>query len=306
MTCLIKLSSASPKTCATNKNLALLALLFVIATGLSACGNKDKKAGQTLARVNGEDITVLQINDELRHANVQADQLENARKQLLESLIDRQLLIAEATRNKIDRTPDVMQSIERAKAQIIVQAYLQSIASKVVKPSKVEINDYYQKHPEFFSKRKEFDLKQIVIPNANFSDELKSAINSAKSLEDTAAWMDAHGVQYARGQVIRSTADLPANAVTKLLELPKGKMFLVSDGDNKVLSVVAATRERPVTAANAELQIERYLTNQKYKEAADQEIAHLRSVAKIEYLNASAPVAQTQVAPAGTEAVKTK
>ena len=37
---------------------------------LSACGNKEKKAGQSLARVNGIDITVLQVNDELARAGV--------------------------------------------------------------------------------------------------------------------------------------------------------------------------------------------------------------------------------------------
>lgn len=274
-----------------NSRMVMAVLLLLATISLYGCGEKEKKSGQTLVRVNGEEITVHLMNDELKRAGIQDPHLEESRQQLLENLIDRQLILAEAMRNKIERTPEVMQSIEHARAQIIAQAYLQRIASKVAKPSKAEINDYYLKHPQFFSSRKEFELKQLVINSKNFTPEVKSLIDNAKSLDDVAAWLDAHSVQYARGQAIRSSADLPSMAVTKLLDLPKGKMFLVSDGDNKVLSIVAAARERPISAQNAELQIERFLTSQRYKEAADLEVAHLRSLAKIEYVNASAPAA---------------
>jgi len=159
-------------------------LVLVTAIGLSACGSKEKKAGQALVRVNGEEITVLQINDELSRAGVQPGQQEAATKQLIESMIDRQLILAEAMRNKIDRTPDVIKAIERTKAQIIAQAYLQSITSKISKPSKVEIDDYFQKHPEYFSQRKQLDIKQLVIATKDFNDKLKLVVDSAKSLDN--------------------------------------------------------------------------------------------------------------------------
>ena len=156
-------------------------LVLGIALGLSACGNKEKKAGQALVRVNGEEITVLQVNDELKRAGVKPEQQEAATKQLLESLIDRQLILAEAMRNEVDRTTDVVQAIERAKAQIIAQAYLKSMDSKVTKPSPAEIDDYYQKHPEYFSQRKQFDVQQLVIATKDFSNDLRSVVDSAKS-----------------------------------------------------------------------------------------------------------------------------
>lgn len=272
-------------------------LMLVAAAGLAACGSKDKKAGQSLVKVNGEEITVLQLNDELSRAGVQAGQQEAASKQLLESLIDRQLILEEAMRNKIERSPEVVQAIERAKAQIIAQAYLQSVTSKVTKPSKAEIDDYFQKHPEFFAKRKIFDLEQLFIANKNFSDELKLFIDSAKTLGEVSEWMDKHGVQYARGQAIRSSTDLPPETVAKLLELPNGQLFIVGEGDSRVLNIIAAIKDSPVTATNAAPQIEQFLTSKMMKDAAGVEVAHLRSLAKIEYLNASAPVAaQTQAA----------
>ena len=279
-------------------------LVLLLAAALSACGNKEKKAGQSLARVNGEDITFLQINDELNRVGIQPGQEEAARKQLLESLIDRQLILAEAMNNKIDRTPDVMQAIERTKAQIIAQAYLRNITARIVPPSKAEINEYFASHPEFFSKRKEFELQQLIIEDKNFSAELKAFIDSAKSLDEVAAWMDKHVVPYSRAKTTRTTADVPADIAAKLMVMPKGQLFLVEQSGNKILNALADIKDSPVTALNASPQIEQFLINKKNKDAVDVEVAHLRSLAKIEYFNASAPVAIQ--APASTSGVETK
>ena len=283
--------STKARNTLSNKKVLRGVMLLAVVLGLSACGSKEKKVGQSLVKVNGVEITVLQLNDELKFAGVRAEQQETANKQLLESLIDRQLILAEAVRNKMDRTPDVMQAVERAKTQIIAQAYLKSVTSKIAKPSKAEINDYYQKHPEFFAQRKEFVLKQLFFANNNFSDELRLAMDSAQSLDQVVAWMDKHGVKYARGQTTRSSADLPEQVVSKLLGLQKGKLFLASEGNNRVLSMLIAVNDSPVSALNAEPQIEQFLSNKMSKDAVETEITHLRSIAKIEYLNASAPVA---------------
>ena len=70
-----------------SKRMLCVILVLGTALGISACGNKEKKAGQTLVRVNGVDITVLQVNDELKRAGVRAEQQGAASRQLLESLI---------------------------------------------------------------------------------------------------------------------------------------------------------------------------------------------------------------------------
>jgi len=266
-------------------------LMLGMTLGIAACGNKEKKAGQALVRVNGEEITVLQINDELKRAGVRPEQQEAATKQLLESLIDRQLILAEAMRNEVDRTIGVVQAIERAKAQIIAQAYLKSLDSKVTKPTPVEIDDYYQKHPEYFTQRKQYDVQQLVIATRDFSNSLKSVVDSAKSLDGIAAWMDSHNVHYARGQLSRSTTDLPEQMVTKLKGMQKGQLFIVNEGESSMINLIANVKISPIDAKVAAPQIEQYLMNKKVNEVATAEITHLRTSAKIEYLNASAPVA---------------
>ena len=271
-------------------------VLLIIAASLGACSKKDeKKYGQSLAKVNGEEITVLQVNDELMRSGVKAEQQEIASKKMLEALIDRELIKGEAIRNKLDRTPEVVQAIERAKAQVIVQTYLQNMAIKIARPSKAEIDDYFQKHPEFFTQRKQFDMSQLQIASRDFSEPLKLVIDSAKSLNEVSAWLEEHKIPYTRNQISRTTADLPADMSSKLVVMPANKLFIVQEGDSSLIVALNGIKPSPVNAAIAAPQIEQYLLNQKGKEAADAEIARLRAVAKIEYINASAPVAtQTQ------------
>jgi peptidyl-prolyl cis-trans isomerase C len=265
----------------------LCAALILLAASLSACGdkNKEKKPGQAIASVNGEEITVLQLNEELQRAGVASAQQEAASKQLLQALIDRQLLQSEAAKEKLDRDPKVMQAIERAKALIVAQAYMQKRVGNQAKPTAAEVEDYFNKHPEFFSRRKQFNMNELILPSKDLTAEVKAVADSAKSLEEVALWLEAHKVKFARTQVSRSTADLAPELSSKLLAMPKGQLFIVKEGERSMLISIAETREAPVTLEVAAPQIEQFLFNKKNKDAAAAELARLRAGAKIEYLN---------------------
>ncbi len=285
----------------------LCGVAVLLATAaLTGCGNgaKEKKSGQALASVNGEEITAMQLNEELQRSGAQAAQQETASKQLLEALIDRQLLQNEAARDKTDRDPKVVQAIERAKALIIAQAYMQKRVGSVAKPTKAEVADYFAKHPEFFTQRKQFDMRQLVIATKDLNDELQKAMDGAKSIDEVAAWLEAHQIKFVRNQVSRTTADLAPELGAKLKSMPKGQLFIIKEGERSMLISIADMREVPVTLESAAPQIEQYLTNAKTKEAATAELARLRATAKIEYLNkgaehkASATVAASDQASA--------
>jgi peptidyl-prolyl cis-trans isomerase C len=267
----------------------LCGALIVAAAGLSACGNKanEAKPGQALASVNGAEITVLQLNEELQRAGVGPSQQEAASKQLLQALIDRQLLQNEAAREKIERDPKVMQSIERARSLIVAQEYLRKRIGNPPKPTAAEVEDYYNKNPQFFAQRKQFNMNELVIATGDLTPALKAAADAARSLEDVAAWMDAHKLRFARTQVARSTADLNPEMSERLLRMPKGQLFIVKEGERTLLISIAEIGEAPLPLAVASPQIEQFLVNKRNKESAAAELARLRAAAKIEYLNKS-------------------
>ncbi|MGZ3241903.1 MAG: EpsD family peptidyl-prolyl cis-trans isomerase, partial [Burkholderiaceae bacterium] len=223
------------------------AVLLIAVAGLSACGTKDKAPGQSLVKVNGQEITVHQVNEELMRGNVPAAQRDAATKQLIEALIDRQLLQGEAMRDKVDRDPAVMQAIERAKSQIIAQAYIQKRLAKVSKPTKDEIQAYFDAHPEFFAQRKVFEMNQLIIAGKDLSDDLKVMLGNAKSSTEVSTWLDAHHIGYLRNQMAKNSAELPAELTKKMLALHKGQMMVVQEGDRDVLVSLNDVKDSPVT-----------------------------------------------------------
>lgn len=266
-------------------------LVLLAALGLSACGSKEQaKPGQALASVNGAEITVLQLNEELQRAGA-AGQQEAARKQLLESLIDRQLLTNEAAKEKLDRDPKVMQAIERAKALIIAQAYIQKRIGTQAKPTRAEVEAYFQQNPQFFGGRKQFDMRELVIATKDLSDPLKAQMDGAKSLDEVAAWLDANKVKYTPTQLTRTSADLPPELGAKLATMSKGQLFVIREGERSLLIQLADIKDSPATLAASAPQIEQFLLNKKNKEAAEAELKRLRTAAKIEYFNKTDAVA---------------
>lgn len=284
------------------------AALMLAAATLVACGEKSaeaKKPGQALASVNGEEITTMQLNEELQRANVQPAQQEAASKQLLKVLVDRQLLQNEAAKEKLDRDPKVMQAIERAKALIVAQAYMQKKVGPQAKPTPADVEAYFNEHPEFFSKRKAFLMHQLVLATKDLTPEVKKAADASKSLDEVASWLDAHKIRYARNQVTRSTADLAPELSAKLLAMPKGQLFIVREGERSLLNTIAEVKDAPVTLEVAAQQIEQFLVNKKNKDAADAELARLRAAAKIEYMNKDmAPGAPGDPGPAALPATE--
>ncbi|MGV8868288.1 MAG: EpsD family peptidyl-prolyl cis-trans isomerase [Janthinobacterium svalbardensis] len=276
-------------------------VILLTVAGLAACGgDKQKKVGQALASVNGEEITALQLNEELQRAGVPAAQQEAASKQLLEALIDRQVVENVALKEKIDRDPKVMQAVERAKALIISQAYMQKKLSGMARPSKAEVEDYFNKHPELFSNRKQFDMRQLLIASKDMNDALKQVIDKSKSLDEVAAWMESSKIGFARAQVSRTTTDLAPELIAKLQAMPKGQLFIINEGERAMLMTIIDIKDVPVKLAAAAPQIEQYLVNTRTKDAAKQEMERLRAAAKIEYLNQ--PAAATAASGAASAA----
>lgn len=295
-------SIRSTPSSASRVRLLWLTGALVAAVAVGGCGQKEKKPGQALASVNGEEITVLQLNEELQRANVQAAQQAVARKQLLQALVDRQLLLNEAAKDKIDREPAVVQAIERAKALIVAQAYMQKRIGATGRPGKAEVQAYFDAHPEFFIHRKQFDMHQLTLAGKDVTDELKAVIDKAKSLDEVAVWLDAHKVKYGRADLSRNSAELPPELSAKLSAMPKGQLFVIREGERSLLMSIADIKDNPVGLEVATPQIEQFLFNKKNKDAADAELARLRAGAKIEYFDKAAAPAGGAAAAAPADA----
>jgi len=274
-----------------------LVLLAAGLASLAACDDKDKKPGQALVRVNGDEITVHQLNDELSHVSApdkSGKPAADERKLVLEALVDRQLLVGEAMHDKLDRDPSILLAIERAKSQILAQAYLQSRMATVTKPFNADIDAYFQAHPEFFAQRKTYDMRQLVIAASDFSKDLSAMMDKAKSLDEVAAWLDAHKIDYTKSQSTRTSSELPQQILSKMQGADPTQLFIVREANKSLLMSLTFLKDSPIGLDAASPEIAQYLTNKKTQEAAEAELKRLRAIAKLEYLNQESPGAPSE------------
>jgi EpsD family peptidyl-prolyl cis-trans isomerase len=270
---------------------------------LAACGADKKPATQVAVKVNKEEITVHQLNNEMaRLRGLNEEQRKGAAKQVLERLVDQELLVQRAMERKLDRDPRVMQAIEANKRQILAQAYLDSLTANAARPAADAIKQFYDAHPELFSARKIYRLQELAIgprpeiTTAKVEEELKRA----KSLNDMVEWLKREKIPFNANSTVKAAEQLPMEVVPKLAALGIGQAMLMPSQQGYLIVQIAATEPQPLTEEQARPFIEQYLTNQKRVEIARYEIKSLKDGAKIEYVGdfAGGEPAEKQAAPA--------
>lgn len=281
-----------------------LAVLALTAFGLTACNDKgDKKAAtQVVAKVNGDEISVHQINFILGRADgVTAENAGQAKREILDKLIDQQLAVRQAEEKKLDRNPEVMQAVEAARRDILARAYLKQVAESQPKPSTEEIRAFYNERPELFAQRRVFNLQQLLVAaDATVTADLNQWAAQGKPLQEIAATLNQRKIPFKADAGVRGAEQLPMEALPKLAALKDGQTTVLPTPQGVLVIRVMASEAKPVDEATATPRIQQFLANKRNSEAVSQQMKTLRDQAKIEKLGEFADNAAPAAAPAAT------
>ena len=265
------------------RTLALAALLPLLIVG---CGKKDKTATQTVAIVDGEEISVHQINTVLSKVNgVSPESLPKVKREILDGLVEQQLAINLATSTKLDRSPEVVSAIENAKREIIARAALEHIRNAQPKPTDDEVKNYFTAHPELFSQRRVFNLQEIALDKATPNlVEIRNKVAVAKTMEEVADWLTQQNVGYKPSAGARAAEQIPLEVLPTLHQFKDGQIGLLEGNEANFIVRVVASKSVPITEAQAQPRIKVFLANQRGAEAIKREKESMKAKAKVQYL----------------------
>lgn len=264
-----------------------LASVLLCTLLVTACGKPEdnKAATQAAARVDGREISIHQINAVLqRYPDLGVEQLEAAKQQTLDKLIDQQLAIRQAEALKLDRTPDVLTALESARRNVIAKAYLQHLAAGLPPLESAEIRKYYDAHPELFSQRAVYALQEISLPLGALPAEERQALAKTHSMDAIAKQLQEKNLAFKAGNLIRPAEQLPMEILPPLATAKNGQILILDTAQNTLILRLVETRSNPLNFEQATPAIKAYLDNQRLQTAIGSDMQRLRTAAKIEYL----------------------
>src|SRR6266446_5067658 len=289
-----------------NNRLLFLSGLIGMAIALSACGRADgqKAASQVAAKVNGGEITVHQINSASAGNQIPSEQAKQAAAQTLERIIDQELLVQRALKDKLDRDPQGMQAIEDAKRQILARAYIERVVAGSSTESREEIRKFYQENPTLFERRRIYRVHELVVvaPREKL-DALKAATAAAKSLQDVAGWLKSQKLAFQAAISNRPAEQIPLEILPQVSEMREGQIAVIPTSRGASVVQLLQGQEASLSEQQAIPIIEQYLHSRKQLALAQAEVRKLREQARIEYVGEfEAPRAQpaSSTTPSGS------
>lgn len=285
---------------------------LLVAALVVGCGDKKeeaaggaKSASQVAAKVNGTELTVHQVNFALqRIPNLSPEQSKAASLQVVRNLVDQELLAQKAVEDKLDRDPMVLQALDATRRQILAEAYMSRKLGTPAEPSDAEVTEYFNQHPELFSKRKIYRLQEVNIKAPQEKhDAIRAQLGASNNLNDFVNWLKAQNLEAKVGQGVKPAEQLPMQLLPQLSQMPDGQAMVVNAPDGLLVVVLADSQLQPVTQEQAKPAIVRVLQTQVRQKAAKAELDAIKAAAKIEYVGEFTEAAKDTEAPAAAAPV---
>lgn len=271
--------------------LAILPAVFVISLPvllMSGCSDKpsEKKATQVVAKVNGDEISIYQLNNAMALLpTVTTAQLPSARRDVLEKLVNQQLAVQQAISLKLDRSPEVMMQLDAARREVLTRAYLKKLVANQVQPTAEETQKFYDTHPQLFAERRIYSLQEISLAADSIDMAELHKLAEGKSMAEIAAQLKERDIPFGAHTGTRAAEQIQLPMLNQLADLQDGQTSI--NQNNKVITILHLTlsQRSPMKQETALKQIPKYLNNERSKTIINADLEHLKHQAKITYLD---------------------
>ena len=160
---------------------------------LVACQSKpaqvSKKGGQTLAEVNGSVITAEDFKKEVEtlppYLKPMADTPEG-KKELLETMVIRELILQQAQKDGTDKSPAVADKLEDLKKRVVVEAYLKKKVEEQANITDADLQKFYDQNKEKFKTGEQVHASHILVKTDKEAQDILAQIKKGGNFEELA------------------------------------------------------------------------------------------------------------------------
>lgn len=253
---------------------------------LSACSaNTERLSEQVIAKVDGVELTIHQLDRASLRLPAQLDtkQRLDARQQLQKKLIQRQLAVHQAQLLGLDHDPDLMMELQEHRLDALARAYAERIRAELVAPQAYLAEQYFNQHPELFSARKIYRLKELNVDKSIPQlEELKTRLAAGQSSAEIIDWLNLGKLRFDWQTSIRPAEQLPIAALAELQKRDAGQRAIFESPSALYIYEILDVQAAPIDKPTALPQIIQFLQHRQLSEAMDKKMQSLQLVAAIE------------------------
>lgn len=163
---------------------------MALAISLVACNpGEGKKEGKTLAEVDGKVITTEDFKNEVDRLPPYLKpmvQSNEGRKELLDSMIVRQILLEQAKKDGVDKSKEVSDRLDDLRKRLIVETYLKKKVEAEAKVTDEEMKKFYDDNKDKFKTGDQVRASHILVKTEKEAQDILAQLKKGGSFEDLA------------------------------------------------------------------------------------------------------------------------
>ncbi|WP_186728791.1 peptidyl-prolyl cis-trans isomerase [Sphingomonas panacisoli] len=273
-------------------------LLLAVGAASLVAGCHSKPTGQVVATIDGDEITLTELNAELASMQIPAGAdkklVQNA---ALERIVERKVLAKAARTDGLDQNPEFIVRRQQLEDALLVQMLAKKVAGSMKAPAAGQVDKYMTDNSNMFAARTIYTVDQLQFDTPKRQDYVKG-LAAAKTMDDVTKVLDSNGIKYQRGNAQMDSAMVPAPMMAQILKVPSGEPFVVPMGAKVAVSVITGNKPAPMTGDQVRPFATNAVRNAELGKMLQQRLAAEKAKVKIQYQPGfSAPPAGTPGAP---------
>lgn len=163
-----------------------ISVLALCVAALAGCGpkttgeaKKEVKSGPVLAEVNGTVITTGDFKKELENLPPYLKPMTETpegKKEMLETMIIRELILQEAKKSGIDKSQAVADKLEDLKKRIIVESFLKQKVEEQANISDADLQKFYDQNKDKFKSGDEVKASHILVKTEKEAQDIQAQL----------------------------------------------------------------------------------------------------------------------------------
>jgi peptidyl-prolyl cis-trans isomerase C len=152
-------------------------------------GTPAKKSGQVIAEVNGTTITTDDFKKEAENLPPYLRPMietPNGKKELLDNMIVREIILQQAKKDGLDKSPAVAAKLEDLKQRVIVEAFLRKKLEEQANVSDADMKKFYDENKDKFKSGEQVRASHILVKSEAEAQEILAQLKKGGNFEELA------------------------------------------------------------------------------------------------------------------------